>query len=128
MEAEYVNSGSGGGLFVVFLFVALLAIALMVTQAPSVTRLELPQVKDIQYQTHAVESHGDDALWARESVQQCKPKDLRVNVCPRSIYGLTVAFWCEPVGKYLCGGIYTTISGVEKTAFVRPCEQWRKCK
>jgi hypothetical protein len=128
MEAEYASSSGGGVLFIVFLLIALMAIALMVAQTPGVTHLQLPQVKDIQYQSHAVESHGDDALWARDSVTQCKPRDLRVNVCPRSVYGLTVAFWCEPPGKYLCGGIYTTISGVEKTAFVRPCEQWRKCR
>lgn len=87
----------------------------------------LPSLGSIRTGTHAVERHGQDAINARGSLTDCK--SLRSQLCPgkKGTYGLTVVFWCE-TGRHLCPGMYTTIGGTEKTAFIRPCAQWRRCK
>lgn len=89
--------------------------------------MALPSLGSIKTGTHAVERHGQDAINARVGVHNCKAP--RTKLCPgkKGGYGLTVVFWCE-TGKHLCPGFYTTIGGVEKTAFMRPCSQWASCR
>lgn len=89
--------------------------------------MNLPSLGSIRTTPHAVERHGTDAINARAGVRNCKvPK---TKLCPgkQGGYGLTVVFWCE-TGGHLCPGFYTTIGGVEKTAFMRPCAQWARCQ
>jgi len=88
---------------------------------------ELPSFGDVVPRPHAVEKHGTDATQARASLTDCK--NLKSKLCPGKVgsYGLTVVFWCE-TGKTLCPGCYATIGGKEKTAFIRPCSQWRNCQ
>lgn len=87
----------------------------------------LPSLDKVTTGTHAVERHGQDAINARTALTACKAP--RSKLCPgkKGTYGLTVVFWCE-TGSSLCPGMYTTIGGVEKTSFIRPCSQWRLCK
>lgn len=89
--------------------------------------MALPSLGSITTGTHAVERHGQDAINARAELTNCK--SLRSKLCPgkKGSYGLTVVFWCE-TGQSLCPGMYTTIGGTEKTAFIRPCSQWRNCR
>ena len=91
--------------------------------------LDLPRMEDISPRPHAVERHGTDAESARSSIRNCGTENLRVRLCPPSSqYGLSVIFWCSPPGATLCPGCITTISGLEKTAFTRPCGQWALCR
>lgn len=107
---------------------ALLAM-LALASATLLTLQQLPNIDDIQLRPHAVERHGEDAIRARQGVFDCDADDLRARLCPETEkYGLSVAFWCEPPGSQLCPGMYTTIAGIEKTAFIRPCVDWRECK
>lgn len=95
----------------------------------AVLALQMPAVDTIRPRAHAVERHGQDAIAARRAVRLCKPTDLRVQECPRSSkYGRSLVWWCEPEGAALCPGRYTTVAGIEKTAFVRPCYKWRTCQ
>ena len=89
--------------------------------------MALPSLGSITTGTHAVERHGQDAINARAGLTNCKT--LRSKLCPgkQGSYGLTVVFWCD-TGQSLCPGMYTTIGGTEKTAFIRPCSQWRSCR
>jgi hypothetical protein len=103
----------------------LVALAILAT---GLVLLQMPDVTEIIETLHAIERHGVDAVRARQGLQACDKDDLRVKICPSEKYGLTLAFWCEPGGAVLCPGAYTTIAGIEKTAFIRPCEQWRNCK
>lgn len=89
---------------------------------------QLPPFENIQYRNHAVQSHGQDAVRARRELEGCKPENWRARLCPSGKYGLSVVFWCEPVGASLCPGMYTTLGGIEKTSFIRPCDQWKECK
>lgn len=90
---------------------------------------EFPALDQIQLCQHAVERHGDDALEARQRLFDCRPRDLRMKLCPPSSkYGLSVVFWCESPGATVCPGMYVTIGGIEKTAFFRPCSQWETCQ
>ena len=89
---------------------------------------QLPALRDVRYRRHAVVRHQGDALAAREGLEQCADGDLRAQLCRRGVHGMTVVFWCEVPGATLCPGMYTTISGLEKTSFIRPCEQWRACR
>lgn len=89
--------------------------------------IELPNLEKIRIRPHAIEKHGEDALVARNSLLNCGDS-LRARLCPPSSrYGLSVCFWCE-TGESLCPGMYTTIGGMEKTTFIRPCEEWRECR
>lgn len=99
---------------------ALLAIGLLL--------LQMPSVDDIIETLHAVETHGPDAVRARRGLKDCGPDDLRVKICRPATYGLTLAFWCQTEGAVLCPGAYTTIAGIEKTAFIRPCQEWERCQ
>ena len=102
---------------------ALVLVALVLLAMP----LELPPLEQVRPMPHAVEKHGEDAVAARKAVLGCGD-GLRARLCPANgKRGLTVAFWCE-TGTGLCPGMYTTIGGVEKTTFVRPCEQWERCQ
>lgn len=108
-------------------FIFLMIVAAMWLAMP-VPR-EMPALDQVILCEHAVERHGDDALEARKRLFDCKPVNLRAKLCPPgSKYGLSVVFWCEPPGATICAGMYVTIGGVEKTAFLRPCEQWRNCQ
>jgi hypothetical protein len=89
---------------------------------------QLPSLRDVVHRPHAVTKHGDDAIKARKELVGCGADDLRAKLCLAGKYGMSVVFWCNPDGVTLCPGMYTTIGGVEKTAFIRPCQQWRECK
>lgn len=90
---------------------------------------EFPALDQIQLCQHAVERHGDDAIKARQRIFDCKLQNLRWRYCPPgSKYGSSVVIWCQPPGATICPGMYVTIGGIEKTAFLRPCEQWRNCQ
>jgi len=89
---------------------------------------QLPALENVQPRLHAIQNHGTDAIIAREALTNCG-EGLRVKVCPPSnAHGLSVYMWCETTGSYLCPGCITTISGIEKTAFLRPCTQWEECR
>jgi hypothetical protein len=89
---------------------------------------ELPALQDVKQRRHAVERHGADALAAREALANCK-SGLKIKVCPpSSVHGLSVVFWCQEPGASLCPGCIATISGLEKTTFIRPCGQWERCQ
>jgi len=111
------NTGSGKSVFWLFVFVLILVIVFM----------NLPNLKQVRYGTHAVQKHGQDALTARASLKNCK--NLKTKLCPgkQGGYGLTVVIWCE-TGLSTCPGMYTTIGGIEKTCFIRPCSQWSNCQ
>jgi len=114
MEAR--KKGSNTGTFIVLL---LLSLAVLFVMAPS-----LDQIK---FRSHAVESHGADAIAAREGLWNCDD-GLRVQLCPKSnLHSAGFCFWCE-TGSYLCPGMYVTLGGMEKTAFKRPCHEWRECR
>lgn len=109
---------------VVLLIWMLAQLARLQVQPPA----QLPSLNDVRHRSHAVTKHGDDALQARADLDACGDH-LHVKLCRRSaLHGLTVVFWCEPPGVTICPGMYTTISGLEKTAFLRPCDQWRNCR
>jgi hypothetical protein len=100
--------------------VALLALFALPTQ--------LPALRDVQPRPHAVERHGEDANTARLALSNCK-SGLKIKVCPpSSVHGLSVVFWCQEPGASLCPGCIATISGLEKTTFIRPCGQWERCQ
>jgi len=88
---------------------------------------QVPDVGDIKFRPHAVQKHGEDAVEARKAIQGCPPSGLRAKVCVAGSHGLSVVYWCE-TGLSLCPGTYTTISGLEKTSFIRPCDDWRTCR
>uniref|UniRef100_A0A6M3M6E8 Uncharacterized protein n=1 Tax=viral metagenome TaxID=1070528 RepID=A0A6M3M6E8_9ZZZZ len=117
MEATERNST-----WLVFLALgALLLLALLAMP------LELPPLGQVKPRAHAVERHGEDAVAARAALANCK-NGLKIKVCPPATrYGLSVYMWCES-GAYLCPGCVTTIGGLEKTAFIRPCEDWATCR
>jgi len=118
-----VITGGGLGKAVVFvLILGLLLLALIALAMPQ----QAPSIDKIKYRPHAVERHGADAISARERIEKCGPTNLRVKFCPTA-NGVTVVYWCETGGD-LCPGMYVTVGGVEKTAFIRPCEQWRNCR
>jgi len=120
IEDTRTTNGNAG--LLIALLVLLLA-ALLVFAMPR----ELPALQGIQPRPHAVERHGTDAELARESLLECGD-GLRVRLCPPSSqHGLSVVFWCESSGS-LCPGMYATIGGLEKSCFIRPCEQWRECR
>lgn len=125
MIAELVQSGPGGWLaFLLILVVA--AVVIITTLAPDgdIHKLQLPSREDIRYKPHAEEKHGEDAIRAREAVQNCSPFNLRVKYCPKTeTRGARVLFWCNSGGS-LCGGTITTIGGTEATSFVKPCDAW----
>lgn len=108
---------------------SLMVLAVAVTLAGAAPLLlQLPRVDAIIPQAHAVERHGQDALKARRMLRVCPPENKRRKACPPgSAYGLSLAVWCE-TGTPLCPGAYTTIAGLEKTSFIRPCHQWKECK
>ncbi len=111
---------TNGGLMVVLMLVVVL-VAGIATQLPPLT--------DVRLGEHAVIRHGADALAARRQVFGCRPEYLRNKYCPRTEeYGATTVFWCEPPGASVCAGMYVTLGGIEKTAFLRPCAQWQDCK
>ena len=118
MEATERNST-----WLVFLALgALLLLALLAMP------LELPPLGQVKPMPHAVEKHGEDAVAARKTVLGCGD-GLRAQLCPpNGKRGLTAVFWCQPPGATVCPGMYVTIGGVEKTTFVRPCEQWERCQ
>jgi hypothetical protein len=94
----------------------------------SVLPQEAPDRKQIKWREHAVEAHGQDAIDARNKVVGCGFEDLRVKMCAAGKYGLSVYQWCEPAGATICAGTITTIGGIEKTSFSRPCSQWHSCQ
>jgi len=119
MNAER-TSGSG----LVWLLVVAVLLALLVLFA---LPTQLPTLEGVRPRQHAVQRHGEDAIAAREALANCG-EGLRVQLCPASErFGLSVVFWCE-TGGYLCPGCATTIGGLERTAFVRPCVEWRECR
>ena len=110
-----------GTLFLIFLGVV--ALVLLATAIG-----ELPSYRQVVPGTHAVQKHGADALTAREALRACK--NMKMQLCPEvptKGYGLTVCYWCE-TGSSICPGAYATIGAKEKTAFLRPCYQWRNCQ
>ena len=104
------------------------SLTILAILAAGLVMLQVPDVSDIVETLHALEHHGVDAVRARQGLKACEPDDLRVKICPSEKYGLALAFWCNPDGAVLCPGAYTTIAGIEKTAFIRPCKQWRNCQ
>ena len=109
-------------IFAVMMLVAATWLALPMPQ-------EMPALADVQLCSHAVERHGDDALEARRRLFECKPRNLRWKFCPPgSKYGSSVAIWCQPPGATICPGMYVTLGGIEKTAFMRPCNEWGECQ
>lgn len=114
-----------GGLFLFIFVIGLLGISAVIFLIGSVE--QAPAYDIVIPQSHAVERHGNDAVKARLALHNCA-EGLRSQLCPGKpgTYGLTVVFWCE-TGEYLCPGCYATIGGLEKTAFIRPCAQWRRC-
>lgn len=88
---------------------------------------QAPPLEQVRLRPHAVERHGEQALTARERVFNCPVEDLRAKICPAGEkYGMRVHFWCES-GSQLCAGMITTIGGVEKTSFIKPCSYWARC-
>jgi len=121
IEDSRTRSGNAG--LLIALIVLLLA-ALLVFALPR----ELPALQDVRPRQHAVESHGADAIASKEALANCR-SGLKIKVCPpTSVYGLSVVFWCQEPGATLCPGCIATIGGVEKTAFIRPCGQWERCR
>lgn len=117
MEKEHSHSG---GLWIVIIL-ALAGLALILPK-------QLPHLQEVKVRIHAVERHSQDAMSARESLDNCG-EGLRVKLCPSSENnGLSVVFWCADTGTGLCPGMYATISGWEKTSFIRPCTEWEQCK
>jgi len=116
---ETAKKGNAGIVIVLILLLGLVVLFVL----PK----ELPALEGITTRSHAVEQHGQDALDARAQLRGCR-EGLRIRLCPASeLHGASVCFWCE-TGANTCPGMYTTISGIEKTAFFRPCEQWRRCQ
>jgi hypothetical protein len=118
------------GVILLLIVLALLIVVPTLTNAgrtakdTGVVNLQLPKRKHIQYQEHATEKHGQDAVQAREGVQGCKPWNLRIKYCEATeTHGASVHFWCE-TGEGLCPGTITTVGGNEKTSFLRPCGDW----
>jgi hypothetical protein len=120
------DAGAGVGILFVLLFLVLLVVVLLLPKL----QMETPAVEGIRFRPgHADARHGSDAQKARDRVRGCGPADIRAKLCPASSeYGLTVAFWCQPPGASVCPGVYTTIAGIEKTSFIRPCYQWESCQ
>jgi len=109
-------------LFVLFVVAAITVIA--ATQTPDFSSIRFsPEALE-----HAVARHGDDALLAISRTMGCGVENRRAKLCLKGRYGLTIAFWCQPPGAELCPGLYATIGGCGKTAFVRPCYQWKECQ
>ncbi len=97
--------------------------------AAAVVLVQLPRLGDVRVRNHAVQRHGTDAITARRRVFNCRPEHLRSRYCPRSErYGPSTVFWCEEPDSSLCPGLYVTMGGIEKTAFIRPCYQWEECR
>ena len=117
-QGEMVEERTSGKWIFIVLAILLLTLVLF--------SLELPSFGSITTRPHAVQKHGQDAITARTSLTDCK--NLKSQICPKSsLHGLTVVFWCE-TGSTLCPGMYATIGGKEKSAFIRPCYQWRECQ
>lgn len=90
---------------------------------------QFPAIEDVRWREYAVEKHGAQALMARRQVLGCGPEDLRVRLClPNGKYGMRVHFWCRVDGSGLCPGVVTTIGGIEKTSFIKPCDYWARCQ
>lgn len=118
METTH-HSNAGLYLALVVLLLALIAVFMLPANVPALDK--------VRPSAHAVERHGQDAIAAREALANCG-EGLRVKMCPPSErHGLSIVFWCES-GGHLCPGCITTIGGIERTAFIRPCEQWRECR
>lgn len=119
-----MTAKSHGGWLLLRLLAAALFL-LLLGQLPT----QLPDVRDVELCSHALASHGEAAERALDDVKGCKPEHLRVKLCPPgSQYGLTVVAWCQQPGAEVCPGLYLTIAGRMKTAFYRPCHQWRTCR
>ena len=105
-------------LLTILLVVAFLALASMPQELPPM-ELTIPR-------SHAVEKHGADALAARRMLDVCGEglKRKLATHGQEGTYGLTVVTWCE-TGLKLCPGMLSTVGGIEKTVFIRPCEDWR---
>jgi len=115
MEAKRKSSNSIG------IFIALLFLSLLVLFAMA------PTLDQIKLRSHAVERHGADAISAREGLWNCG-EGLRVRFCPKSDrHSAGFVFWCE-TGNAKCPGMYATLGKVEKTSFMRPCWEWRRCR
>jgi len=114
-HVERNNSG-------MWVFMVLLLGLAMLVMCSVARPSQAPSVNDVQVRPHAVEKHGNDAIVARAGITACKS--------PRSRWlgggteGVGWAVWCE-TGTHLCPGMYISAGGVEKTAFIRPCYQWR---
>ena len=105
-----------------FLFVMLMA-AIWVVGAT-----QTPPLVQIRLRDHAVQRHGEQALKARKKVFNCGAENLRAKIFPPGErYGMRIHFWCESETSSLCPGMITTIGGVEKTSFVKPCDYWERC-
>lgn len=100
------------------LLLGLFALVMCSVASPS----QAPPVGSIQVRPHAVEKHGQDALDARVGITNCKSPQSRW--LGGGTEGVGWAVWCE-TGEYLCPGMYISAGGIEKTAFIRPCSQWR---
>jgi len=108
--------------FMLLMLVAAVWLALPMPQ-------EFPALDQVILCEHAVERHGDDALEARRRLFDCKPQYLRWKFCPPgSKYGSSVVIWCQPPEAAICAGMYITLGGIEKTAFLRPCHEWGDCQ
>jgi len=120
MQAQRERSGSG------LLWIALLILAALIAMA--MLPRELPSLQNVRYREHATLRHGCDALDARACVQNCSVDRLRVKLCPpTSRHGLSVVYWCAlPMGS--CPGTVLTIGGLERTSYYRPCADWSVCR
>ena len=121
MEQSAATHNSGVGIVIVL-------VVLLVLLALFALPQQLPSLSDVRLRTHAVEQHSTDAIKARERLGRCG-SGLRVQLCPpNQKHGLSVCFWCKEIGATVCPGMYVTIGGVEKTAFIRPCQEWEECR
>lgn len=114
------SSGGCAGVAIVLAIIAAVVGMIALTSLKA-TPTQAPGIGDIVTRPHAVEKHGADALKAREGLTACKSISSRVT---SGFEGVGWAVWCE-TNEYLCPGTYVTFGGVEKTAFIRPCTQWR---
>lgn len=101
---------------------ALMGLALL--QTPSMGQIEFSP----EALAHIGERHGEVGLRAIQRTLGCELQNRRAWVCLQGKYGVSVVFWCQPPGSEVCPGIYASIGGCGKTAFVRPCSEWRECK
>jgi len=114
----YAEARRGNGLILLLLFLLFMVAAASLPGIESVGRIS----------SHAIERHGMDAIRAKRIVEVCPKENLRVKLCPRSKnHGPSLVYWCEVEGTR-CPGMYVTLQGRVKTAFIKPCHKWPQCQ